>query len=94
MPLSRSTTFTGIRRQSRGPQHGQVEHGDVLAGAALLRPGVFGVLGFLDLELLHLRRGLFAGIVGIVQRLHRLVQLLRLVDIAVAGSDQACHGAS
>ena len=70
--------FDGIRREPRGAQHGQIEHGDVFTRSALLRPGVLGVPGFLDLELLHLCRALLARVIGVVEGLHRVVELFAL----------------
>ena len=79
----------GVSGQPGSAQHGQVKLGDLLAGAALLRPGIFGVLGVLQTELFQLRLALLAGIVGVVQRLNGFVELLCLIQIAVARSDES-----
>ena len=74
-----------------GAQHGDVEQGDVVARAALLRPGVLGALGGFQVELLEFGFALLAGEVRVVKALHGLVELLCLVQFAVAGGDETFH---
>ena len=82
----------GIGGEAGGAQHGQIEQGDVFAGAALLLPGILGVLGGLQFELLELGLALLAGIVGVIEGLHGYIEFLCFVEVAVAGGNQTGNG--
>ena len=84
--------FHVVGSEAGGAEHGEIEQGYVLTGAALLRPGVFGALGFMQSENLELRFAFFAGEVSVIESLDGFIEFFGFDDVGVAGGDDAGYG--